>query len=164
MLYTSHDSPRQTEKRPHPKGRERLCDTPAVPPFLALPLTRPGTGRTRGTDDTRALLTMGESGQVYWLSDVGASSFRSTVVKSRSIGGSRRIFDGVPVSGFHHSGRTLCTFRRVYSFPSQPMNYAQMATCIHKLNAPGARHAHRLSFVARLYTKTEKRASRGFFW
>jgi hypothetical protein len=42
-----------------------MTTTPAVPPFLALPLTQPGTVLHTTANDTHALLTGGEAGQAY---------------------------------------------------------------------------------------------------
>jgi hypothetical protein len=67
--------------------------------------------------DTRARLTVGESGQVYWSAGLGVAA------GGRSVGGSRRIFDGLSVSGFHRAGQTLCTLSHAYSFPSQPLHH-----------------------------------------
>jgi len=62
-------------------------------------------------DDTRARLTVGNSGQAYW----------SAIDGGRSVGGSGRIFGGFSVSGLHPTGQTLCPVCRAYSFPSQPV-------------------------------------------
>jgi hypothetical protein len=40
------------------------------------------------------------------------------------------MFSEFSVSGFHHAGRTLWTFRLAYSFPSQPLNMQHCPTVL----------------------------------